>query len=50
LYISRKFIEAMGGQLWAESQPGQGSTFSFSLPLAGHSMLTSREKSISQPA
>lgn len=36
LYISRKFIEAMGGQLWGESQPGQGSTFSFSLPLAGH--------------
>jgi PAS domain S-box-containing protein len=50
LYISRKFIEAMGGQLWAESQPGQGSTFSFSLPLAGHPMLTAREKSISQPA
>ncbi len=36
LYISRKFIEAMGGQLWAESEPGKGSTFSFSLPLAGH--------------
>ncbi len=45
LYISRKFIEAMGGQLWAESEPGRGSTFSFSLPLAGHSMLTPREKS-----
>jgi PAS domain S-box-containing protein len=50
LYISRKFIEAMGGQLWAESQPGQGSTFSFSLPLAGRSMLTAHEKSISHPA
>ena len=36
LYISRKFIEAMGGALWAESQVGQGSTFFFSLPLAGH--------------
>jgi PAS domain S-box-containing protein len=50
LYISRKFIEAMGGTLWGESQPGQGSTFSFSLPLAGHSMLTAREKSASRPA
>jgi PAS domain S-box-containing protein len=44
LYISRKFIEALGGQLWAESEPGQGSTFSFSLPLAGHSMLSAHEK------
>ncbi len=42
LYISRKFIEAMGGQLWGESEPGKGSTFSFSLPLAGHSMLNTR--------
>ncbi len=38
LYISRKYVEAMGGQLWAESEPGRGSTFSFSLPLAGHSV------------
>jgi PAS domain S-box-containing protein len=43
LYISRKFIEAMGGKLWGESQPGQGSTFYFSLPLAGHTILTGHE-------
>ncbi|MGE5139094.1 MAG: ATP-binding protein [Rudaea sp.] len=36
LYISRKFVEAMGGRLWAESEEGRGSTFSFTLPLAGH--------------
>lgn len=35
LYISRKLIEAMGGELWAESQVGRGSTFSLSIPLAG---------------
>jgi PAS domain S-box-containing protein len=35
LYISRKLIQAMGGELWAESHLGQGSTFYFSLPLAG---------------
>lgn len=36
LYISIKLVEAMGGRLWAESQVEQGSTFYFSLPLAGH--------------
>ncbi len=36
LYISRKFIEAMGGRLWGESIVGRGSTFHFSLPLARH--------------
>lgn len=40
LYISRKFIQAMGGELWAESRVGQGSVFFFSLPLAGHSNLS----------
>ncbi len=36
LYISRKLLEAMGGDLWAESEPGKGSKFYFSLPMAGH--------------
>jgi PAS domain S-box-containing protein len=40
LYISRKFIQAMGGELWAESRVGTGSTFYFSLPLAGHLIKT----------
>jgi signal transduction histidine kinase/CheY-like chemotaxis protein len=29
LAISRKLVEAMGGEIWAESEPGQGSRFSF---------------------
>lgn len=34
LYITRCLVEAHGGRIWAESQEGQGSRFSFSLPLA----------------
>lgn len=33
LRISSKIIEQMGGRIWAESNPGSGSTFSFSFPL-----------------
>lgn len=34
LAIARGLVEAHGGSIWAESAPGQGATFSFTLPHA----------------
>jgi signal transduction histidine kinase len=35
LYICRRLVQAQGGEIWVESVLGEGSTFYFSLPLAG---------------
>jgi PAS domain S-box-containing protein len=35
LYIARRLVEAMGGRIWVEANPGQGSRFCFTLPTAG---------------
>ncbi|HAI87965.1 MAG TPA: hypothetical protein DCL63_13350 [Firmicutes bacterium] len=37
LHISRALAEAQGGRIWAESEPGQGSIFSFTIPLSSSS-------------
>lgn len=34
LYLCRLLVEAMNGRIWVESEPGQGATFRFALPLA----------------
>jgi signal transduction histidine kinase len=35
LSVAQSLVEAQGGRIWAESTPGRGSTFRFTLPLAG---------------
>jgi signal transduction histidine kinase len=32
LLVCRRLVEAHGGRIWVESETGQGTTFSFTLP------------------
>ena len=43
--IARRLVNAMGGKLWVESEPGAGSKFSFLIPLKPSLNSTQKGKS-----
>ncbi len=43
LTLSRRLVELMGGRLWLDGEQGQGSTFSFAVPLAPTPMSAAAE-------
>jgi signal transduction histidine kinase len=44
LFITQRSVEAMGGRVWIESEPGNGATFHIDIPLA-RPMVVSRDAS-----
>jgi len=45
LAISREIVSAFGGKIWAESQLGKGSTFTFTIPLAAAGVPSAADRS-----
>jgi PAS domain S-box-containing protein len=46
LYICKELVEAMGGKIWAVSEVGVGSTFSFTLPMEADAALPVADEAV----
>lgn len=49
LFLSRAIVEAQGGRIWVDSQPGRGSRFSFTLQLATPQLADSEREQAAEP-
>ena len=43
LFIAKELLAAMRGRIWVRPRDGRGSSFVFTLPLAGQALLSERE-------
>ncbi|HEX2081276.1 MAG TPA: hybrid sensor histidine kinase/response regulator [Longimicrobium sp.] len=50
LSIARGLVEAHGGRIWVESEPGRGASFVFTLPVADPDLTAAADASRSAPA
>jgi signal transduction histidine kinase len=41
MYVTKQYVEAMGGKTWFTSNPGEDTVFYFSLPITGKSIISS---------
>ena len=50
LYIARRSVEQLGGQIWVEATPGGGATFTFTLPLSRAERPAAKQDVPAEPA
>ncbi len=50
LSICKSIVELLGGRVWVRSEPGKGSTFSFSLPVASKALVRTPDVEAPQTA